>query len=112
MSTNPRKRDARKYVHPHTELISTARLCNATAHSHQDRTGASGWLLLSLLQRHSLGTDGRAPTLDHGSFPWKQRENNYFLSSHHSTHPKMAAETPFCNIKQIKEEKERIRKAA
>lgn len=27
VSTNPRKRDARKYVHPHTELISTARLC-------------------------------------------------------------------------------------
>lgn len=26
VSTNPRKRDARKYVHPHTELISTVRL--------------------------------------------------------------------------------------
>lgn len=26
VSTNPRKRDARKYVHPHTELMSMARL--------------------------------------------------------------------------------------
>lgn len=26
VSPNPRKRDARKYVHPHTELISSARL--------------------------------------------------------------------------------------
>lgn len=52
VSTNPRKRDARKYVHPHTELMSMARLY--TAYSHQDKRGGFGWLSPSLVQRHSL----------------------------------------------------------